>query len=95
MNTGSGQAPPHSQGFLVLMECQDWNWDRDDPSVIFNRQYHYRALASPGACMGGQEERGVLGRTMKKRGTRRESRTGGSISQGGNSKSIIRLANDL
>jgi len=46
-----------------------WNWDRNDPSVVFNRQYRHRALASPGMCMGGQEGRGVLGRTVKKGGT--------------------------
>jgi len=39
--------------------------------------------------MGGQEGHGVLGRTVK------ESGTGRSISQGGNSQSIIRLASDL
>ena len=36
---------------------------------FFNRQYRYQALASPGVWMGGQEGRGVLGRTVKKGGT--------------------------
>ena len=36
------------------------------PALVFNRQYHYRALASPGVCMGGQEG---LGHTVKKGGT--------------------------
>jgi len=39
------------------------------PALVFNRQYRYWALASPGVCMGGQEGRGVLGRTVKKGGT--------------------------
>jgi len=39
------------------------------PAWGFNRQYCYRALASPGVCMGGQEGRRVLGRMVKKGGT--------------------------
>jgi len=80
-------------------KCEDRNWDRNDPSGVFNRQYRCRALASPGECMGGQEGHGVLGRTVKKV---RESRTGVSTSRDNKegrdrngSKSIIRLANDL
>ena len=56
------------------------NWDRNDPNMVFNRQYHYRALASLGVCMGGQEGHGVLGQTVKKV---KESRADRSISQGG------------